>query len=237
MSLLDQGNSIVGKLKRNELTRSDLSAYFKLAQNNLQEVKNLNTTEEVKNVSTPFLAMLTNESFSNNDYVGQTISAEGYYSASYYIQTKILDEFNIPKPQKLIDFVELLKLRLTILLSGKHHFPDLLFRVPKNPNISEYWTPLSSSGTSDTKGFKDMVMADAGLLTKYANSPLIGAFQQDGLNLANSVLSDNKNLLVNFSIEDLIKKGLVMHNLLFNFLDNTLDRDGKLDFHSDDDDD
>ena len=237
MTLTDQANTIVRKLKGNELTNSDLSSYFSFAQTNLKEIKNVTDVEQIRNVSTPFLVMLTNQNFTNNDHVRQTICAEGYYSSSYYIQTKILDEFNVPKPEKLIDYVELLKIRLMILLNGKHHFPDLLFRVPNNPNVSKYWTPLSDSGTSDTKGLKDMVMADAGVISKYASSPLIGAFQQENLKFANSVLADNKNLLINSSIDDLINKGLTMHKLLFTYLDTSLNENGKLDFHSDDDDD
>lgn len=237
MSLTDQATIIVRKLKSNELTRSDLNSFFTSSQNNLQDVKNLNNAEDIKNVSTPFLVMLSNENFTSNDYLRQTICAKGYYCSSYYIQKSILDEFNTPKPEKLLDFVELLKLRLMILLNGKYHFPDLLFKVPNNPNISKYWSPLSDSGTSDTQGFKDMVMADAGHISKYASSPLIGATQQEGLRFANSVLADNKNMLVNYSIDDLIKRGLEMHKLLFIYLDNSINEYGKLDFHSDEDDD
>jgi len=236
MSLTDQANLIVRKLKSNELTRNDLSSFFTSTQINLQEVNQLNNVEEIKNVSTPFLVMLSNQTFTSNDYLRQTICAKAYYCSSYFIQTNILDEFNAPKPEGLIDFVELLKLRLMLLLNGKDHFPDLIFRVPNNPNISKYWTPLSNNATSDKQGFKDMVMADAGLISKYASFPLMGTFQQENLKFANSVLADNKNLLVNNTIDDLIIKGLTMHKLLFSYLERSLTNNGKLDFHSDDDD-
>jgi hypothetical protein len=177
MTLTELANNIVSKLKSNELKRGDLSAYFDYCESNLQEVRQIDNSNDSKNAATSFLIMLSNSDFTRNSYVWQTICSQGYYCISYYLQKKILDEFNVPKPEKLIEFVELLKVRLMILLNAKQYFPDLLFRVPNNPNISEYWSPISSSGMTDTQGFKDMVMSDAGLISKYASSPTIGAFQ------------------------------------------------------------
>ncbi len=117
----------------------------------------------------------------------------------------------------------------------KQYFPDLIFRIPNNPNKSKYWSPLSSSGMTDTKGFEDMVMSDAGLISKYASSPIIGAFQQEGLKFANSVIGDNQNLLGKNTIEELILKGQNLHVLFFKYLDELLTREGRIDFHSDDD--
>lgn len=88
---------------------------------------------------------------------------------------------------------------------------------------------------TDRQGFEDMVMSDAGLISKYASSPIIGAFQQEGLQFANSVIADNPNLLAKYTIEELILKGQNLHSLFFKYLDELLTNEGKLDFHSDDD--
>jgi hypothetical protein len=235
MTLTELANNIVSKLKSNELKRSDLSTYFDYCESNLQEVQQIDNSNDSKNAATPFLIMLSNSDFTTNSYVWQTICSQAYYSISYYLQKKILDEFNVPKPEKLIEYVELLNVRLMILLNGKQYFPDLIFRIPNNPNKSKYWSPLSSSGMTDTKGFEDMVMSDAGLISKYASSPIIGAFQQEGLKFANSVISGNPNLLAKNTIEELILKGQDLHVLFFKYLDELLTREGRIDFHSDDD--
>jgi len=202
---------------------------------NLKEVASLNTVEEIKNATAPFLVMLSNPSFTNNDYLWQTICARGYFISSYYIQTKILNEFNIPKPEELLNYIELLKIRLMILTNGKSHFPELVFRVPNNPN-KRYWTPLSDSGAKDKNGYKDIELSDAGLISKYASSSLFMLFQQETLAFANSVISDNPILLRDSSIEEIIKKGLVMHKMFFNYFQKLVESYNELDFHTDDDD-
>jgi small nuclear ribonucleoprotein (snRNP)-like protein len=235
MKLHELAANIVAKLKNDELTRGDLNAYFNYCKVNLTEVRNIQSVNDAKDIATPFIIMLSNPDFTSNEYLWQTICSKAYYTASFYLQTAILDAYNTPEPTKLMEYIELLKVRLMVLLNGKMYFPDLLFRVPKNPN-KKNWSPLSDSGTSDIVGFKHLVMADAGLISKYASSPLLGALHQDTLQFANSVISDNSNLLTNLTIEEIIGKGLELHKLLFNYLDNRLTNEGTLDFHTDDDD-
>jgi len=122
-----------------------------------------------------------------------------------------------------------------ILTNGKSHFPELVFRVPNNPN-KRYWTPLSDSGAKDKNGYKDIELSDAGLISKYASSSLFMLFQQETLAFANSVISDNPILLRDSSIEEIIKKGLVMHKMFFNYFQKLVESYNELDFHTDDDD-
>ena len=218
----------------NSLTGGDLRSYLDFTNSNLKEVSSLNTIEEIKNATTPFLVMLSNPNFTNNDYLWQTICARGYYVSSYYIQIRILDKFNTPKPEELLNYIELLKTRLLILSNGKSHFPELVFRVPNNPNL-RFWSPLSSSGTTDKNGYKDIELSDAGLISKYASSPLFLPLQQENLSFANSVLSENSISIRLSSIEEIINKGLAMNNLFFNYLHSLVERNNKLDFHTDND--
>ena len=228
-TLKDFSNEIISKLSRNSLTRGDLNSFLHMSNYGLKEIYSFDNVEDYKNTASPFVIMLSNPNFVQNDYLWQTICARGYFISSYYIQQKILNEINFPIPEKLLDYVELLKVRLIMLTNGKIYFPDVVFRIPNNPNISKYWSPLSDCGMSDRDGFNDMVLSDAGLIQKYASSPAIRLFHQETLEFANSVLNDNSMLLRNSSIEEKINSGLKMHRLFFDFLNKTLERNNKID--------
>ena len=233
-TLKEFSGELVSKLMNSTLTIGDLRSYLDFTNSNLKEVSSLKTIEEIKNAATPFLVMLSNSNFTNNNYLWQTICARGYYISSYYIQIRILDKFNTPKPEELLNYIELLKTRLLILSNGESHFPELIFKVPNNPNL-RFWTPLSGRGTTDKNGYKDIALSDAGLISKYASSPLFLPLQQETLSFANSVLSENSILIRQSSIEEIINKGLAMNSMFFNYLHLLMDQNNELDFHTDDD--
>jgi hypothetical protein len=233
-NLKEYSSELASKLMSNTLTHGDLSSYLKYTDTTLNEIYSFTNVVEFKNATSPFLVMLSNPDFTNNNYLWQTICARAYFISSYFIQVNIVDSYNVPKPERLIDYIELLKVRLMILLNGRPHFPELIFKVPSNPN-TEYWSPLSDSGTEDKQGFRDLVLSDAGLISKHASSPLFMPFHQDALAFANSVINDNANILRNSSIDEKISKGLILHKLFFNYLKRMIDSDNNIDFHTDDD--
>jgi len=214
-------NSLIKKAAQNQLKRSDLREFYHECKNNFSDIEKFSNCDEYKNVGALFSIMLEINNSDEDVEKRQSKSALGYYILSYGVYNKIFDNYGNIKPDKLLDYIQLLKFRLFLLLNSKDNMKYTISKIPNRPT-DKYWSPLSDSYNSynaEMDSYVAMTISDAGEI-KRIGSQYIAFFEQEAVNLATGIINNNSYQLKNSSIEDKIAEGKTEHRLLFQYLDN-----------------